>query len=70
MLAAQSTFPAESVRMLVDAGASLNSVDATGLTSRQRDCHFADIPSPFSRRFNTGGEGVPAKNDGLADGQA
>ena len=31
-----------------------------GKTSHWRDCHFADIPSPFSRRFNSDGEGASA----------
>ena len=32
------------------------------MPSRRREfCHSADIPSPFSRRFNTDGEGEPVE---------
>ena len=31
------------------------------VNGRRRDCHFAALPSSFSRRFNRDGEGVPAK---------
>ena len=33
----------------------------SGEGSRRRDCHSAAPPSPFSRRFNSDDEGVPAK---------
>jgi hypothetical protein len=32
-----------------------------GALSRRRDCHSAAPPSPFSRRFNSDGEGRSAK---------
>ena len=34
---------------------------AKGITSRRRDCHFAALPSPFSRRFDRDEEGASAK---------
>ena len=38
-----------------------------GVTSRRRDCHFADIPSPSTLKHLLKGEGVQ-QNDSLADG--
>ena len=40
---------------------ALRKLDAHGKTSRRRDCHSAAPSSPYSRRTNRGGEGVPAK---------
>ena len=37
-------------------------VAVQGQTSRRRDCHSATPPSPFSRRFNRDGEGLPAQS--------